>query len=253
MSVSGECWVLDLDGVVWLADRPIHGSPGAVERARRAGVRILFVTNNSSMTVVDYLAKLDRMGVPTETEDLVTSAQAAASLLDRGSTALSCAGAGVTEALAERGVELREEGPVDTVVVGWHRTFDFAGLNRACQAVWSGARLVATNADATYPTPDGLLPGAGSILASVEFATGKKASVAGKPYPPVVDLLKARAGEIALVVGDRLDTDGLLAKRLGVTFGLVLTGVTREAPAPDPMITVSASLEEIVAARLGGH
>ena len=253
MSVSGECWVLDLDGVVWLADHPIPGSPEAVERARRAGVRILFVTNNSSMTVVDYLAKLAGMGVPTEAEDLVTSAQAAATLIEPGSTALSCAGAGVAEALAERGVEVRGEGPVDTVVVGWHRDFDFAGLNRACQAVWGGARLVATNADATYPTPDGLLPGAGSILASVEFATGTKATVAGKPHQPVVDLLRARAGAISLVVGDRLDTDGLLAKRLGVTFGLVLTGVTEHAPAPDPMMSVAADLEEIVAARQGGH
>ncbi|MHB1853897.1 MAG: HAD-IIA family hydrolase [Acidimicrobiales bacterium] len=253
MSISGQCWVLDLDGVVWLADHPIPGSPEAVARARRAGVRILFVTNNSSMTVTDYLAKLVRMGVPTEAEDLVTSAQAAAALLEPGTTALACAGAGVAEALAERGVEVREEGPVDAVVVGWHRDFDFAGLNRACQAVWGGARLVATNADATYPTPDGLLPGAGSILASVEFATGRKATVAGKPYPPVVDLLKARAGEIALVIGDRPDTDGLLAQRLQVPFGLVLTGVTKEAPAPDPMTEVAQSLEEIVAARLGGH
>ena len=246
-----QCWVLDLDGVVWLADRPIPGSVEAVNQARSSGVRIVFVTNNSSLRVGEYLQKLEGMGLPTEPQDLVTSAQAAATLLQAGSTALACAGGGVVEALEEVGVAVRPEAPVDSVVVGWHRDFDFDGLNRAAQAVWGGARLVATNADATYPTPDGLLPGAGSILAAVEKATGTQAEVAGKPHQPVVDLLRQRAGAIDLVVGDRLDTDGLLARRLGVDFGLVLTGVTREAPPPGPdaPAEVQRDLAGIVAAR----
>jgi HAD superfamily hydrolase (TIGR01450 family) len=250
-----QCWVLDLDGVVWLADRPIPGSVEAVNQARSGGVRILFVTNNSSLRVGEYLQKLEGMGLPTEAQDLVTSAQAAATLLAAGSTALACAGGGVLEAVEEVGVSVRPEAPVDSVVVGWHRDFDFDGLNRAAQAVWAGARLVATNADATYPTPDGLLPGAGSILAAVETATGAKAEVAGKPHQPVVDLLRRRAGPIDLVVGDRLDTDGLLARRLGVDFGLVLTGVTREAPAPGPgaPAEVARDLAGIVAARQVGR
>lgn len=247
----GECWVLDLDGVVWLADQPIPGSPEAVNEARANGTRILFVTNNSSMTVADYLDKLDGMGMETEPADLVTSAQAAATLVEPGTTALACAGAGVVEALTERGVEVRDRGPVDTVVVGWHRDFDFDGLTRACEAVWAGARLVASNADATYPTPTGLLPGAGSILASVEKATGLQAEVAGKPNQPVVDLLKKRAPSIDVVVGDRLDTDGLLARRLGVDFGLVLTGVTRQVPTSGEYVpeTSAKDLASLIAAR----
>lgn len=250
-----QCWVLDLDGVVWLADRPIPGSVEAVNQARAAGVRILFVTNNSSLRVGEYLQKLEGMGLPTDPRDLVTSAQAAATLLPAGSTALACAGGGVVEALEETGVSVRAEAPVDSVVVGWHRDFDFDGLNLAAQAVWGGARLVATNADATYPTPEGLLPGAGSILAAVETATGTKAEVAGKPHQPVVDLLRHRAGTIDLVVGDRLDTDGLLARRVGVDFGLVLTGVTRQAPPPgaDAPQVVARDLAGIVAARQVGR
>ena len=250
-----QCWVLDLDGVVWLADRPIPGSAEAVNQARAAGVRIIFVTNNSSLRVGEYLQKLEGMGMATEPQDLVTSAQAAATLLAAGSTALACAGGGVVEALEEAGVSPRREAPVDSVVVGWHRDFDFDGLNRAAQAVWAGARLIATNADATYPTPDGLLPGAGSILASVETATGAKAEVAGKPHQPVVDLLRRRAGTIDLVVGDRLDTDGLLARKLGVDFGLVLTGVTRRAPpqGPDSPQQVAPDLAGIIAARQVGR
>jgi ribonucleotide monophosphatase NagD (HAD superfamily) len=115
--------------------------------------------------------------------------------------------------------------------------------------------LIATNADATYPTPEGLLPGAGSILASVETATGVRAQVAGKPQQPIVDLLRTRAGHIDLVVGDRLDTDGLLARRLGVDFGLVLTGVTKQAPpsGPDGPASVTDDLAGIIAARQVGR
>lgn len=224
-------WVVDLDGVVWLADQPIPHGADAVARARRMGVRVLFVTNNSSLTVGEYVAKLAGMGIDVPPDDIVTSAQAAASLLDPGKSAVVCAGPGVTEALEQHGVEARVEGPADAVVVGWHRDFDFSRLTVACRAVWGGASFLATNNDATYPTPDGLLPGAGSIVAAVARATGTDPVVAGKPNRPVADLLTARAGgRVTLVIGDRLDTDGLLAARLGVPFGLVLTGVTRGRP-----------------------
>ena len=244
-------WVVDLDGVVWLADQPIPHGSDAVARARQMGVRVLFVTNNSSLTVGQYVAKLAGMGIETPPEDIVTSAQAAASLLQPGKSAVVCAGPGVTEALGQQGVEARSEGPADAVVVGWHRDFDFARLTAACRAVWGGASFLATNNDATYPTPDGLLPGAGSIVAAVARATGAEPVVAGKPNQPVADLLTARAGgEVALVIGDRLDTDGLLATRLGVPFGLVLTGVTRGRPAEGEVepAHVAADFASLVAA-----
>lgn len=226
---TGPVWVVDLDGVIWLADRPIPHGDDAVARARAGGVRLLFVTNNSSLTVGQYVEKLEGMGIDVPPDDIVTSAQAAAGLLEPGTSAVICAGDGVTEALGERGVEVRAEGPADALVIGWHRDFDFARLTVACRAVWGGASFLATNRDATYPTPDGLLPGAGSLVAAVAFATGAEPTVAGKPNQPVAELLLARAGgRVDLVVGDRLDTDGLLARRLGVPFGLVLSGVTRE-------------------------
>ncbi|HET6793793.1 MAG TPA: HAD-IIA family hydrolase [Acidimicrobiales bacterium] len=247
-------WIIDLDGVIWLAQKPIPGSREAVDRLRRSGRQVVFVTNNSSMTVGDYRVKLESMGIAIEAREILTSAQAAASLLDPGTSALVCAGAGVEEALAERGVEARRDPPADAVVVGWHRDFDFDRLTAACRGVWGGSRLVATNEDATYPTPDGLLPGAGSILAAVVRATGRDAEVAGKPHQPIVDLLAQRAGSVDMVVGDRLDTDGLLARRLGAPFGLVLTGVTKEAPGagaggPDGWrpTTVAQDLSSVVA------
>ena len=227
-------WVLDLDGVLWRGDEPIAGAAQAVARLRRRGERVVLVTNNSAMTLGEYQSKLDFFGVPTERDDLVTSAQVAAGLLAAGQTALVCAGPGVTEALARRGVTATRQptASVDAVVVGWHRDFDYERLTTAMHAVRAGARLIGTNDDATYPTPAGLIPGGGSILAAVAYASGVEPLVAGKPYAPMVDHLRANVESIEVVVGDRPSTDGRLARNLGVRFVLVLSGVTSAADLP---------------------
>jgi len=248
-------WLLDLDGVVWLAEDPIPGSPEAIARLRgELGQRVVFLTNNSSATLGEYLAKLRRCGVPTEADDLITSAQAAASLVEPGETALVCAGAGVDEALRARGVRTVREGRADAVVVGWHRDFDFGRLTAAFDAVHHGARLVGTNDDATYPTPEGPLPGGGSILAAVAYASGATPVVAGKPFPAMADLLRARVQDPEIMVGDRPSTDGRFADRIGVPFGLVLSGVTSpEAPPVEPApARVAVDLAALVAQAYGG-
>jgi HAD superfamily hydrolase (TIGR01450 family) len=231
-------WILDLDGVLWLADVAIPGSAEAVTRLRNDGERVLFVSNNSSAPVAEYLAKLQRLKVPTGPDDLVTSAQAAATLLEPGQTALVCAGAGVEEALTQRGVSTVREGDADAVVVGWHRNFDYEGLTAAATAVMGGARLIGTNDDATYPTPEGLIPGGGAILAAVATASGVDPVIAGKPHEPMTRLVRDRLGgdaDRSVVVGDRPSTDGLFAEALGLPFLLVLSGVTKENDLPvDP-------------------
>ncbi|HVC71172.1 MAG TPA: HAD-IIA family hydrolase [Acidimicrobiales bacterium] len=226
---GGGTWVIDLDGVVWLAQEPIAGSADAVARLRRAGINVLFATNNALPTLAELVAQLAAVGIPAEPSDLVTSAQAAASMLVPGSTAVVCAGGGVREALADRHVTVVAEGPADAVVVGLTRQFDFAMLATAAATVRAGARLVGTNEDATYPTPAGLLPGAGALLASVATAAQTTPDVAGKPHEPIVALLADRAPDARMVVGDRPSTDGLLARRLGVAFALVRSGVTGPA------------------------
>jgi 4-nitrophenyl phosphatase len=232
-------WALDLDGVLWRGDVPIPGAADAVARLRARGDRVAFLTNNAAPTMAEHLAKLERMGVAARREELLTSAEAAATMLPPGSTALACAGPGVREALAARGVGIVEAGPADAVVVGSHREFDFARLTRAADAVRAGARLVGTNEDATFPTPDGLLPGAGALLAAVAYASGTTPEVAGKPHEPMRRLVAERVGSVATVVGDRPSTDGALARGLGARFALVLSGVTGEAeldgltPVPD--------------------
>lgn len=241
-------WVLDLDGVVWLAELPIPGAADAVRQLQTAGEAVVFVTNNSYATEADYRAKLERHGIEGRGA-IVSSASAAASLFEPGDRVLSCAGPGVVEAIEKRGATVVEGGQPDVVVVGFHRDFTYERMRIAANAVRAGARLIATNDDATYPTPEGLIPGAGSILAGIERASGVRAVVAGKPYAPMAAIVRSRVGDDpGIVVGDRSDTDGELAQKLGYRFALVLTGVTseREAgfvqPRPDEVASDLAAL-----------
>ncbi|HXW34951.1 MAG TPA: HAD-IIA family hydrolase [Acidimicrobiales bacterium] len=218
-------WIIDLDGVIWLAGEAIPGSAGAVERLRSSGTDIVFATNNAEPTRAELVQRLARVGITASDHEIVSSADAAASMLEPGSSALACGGAGLVEALTERGVTIRGKGPVDAVLVGMTRAFDYEMLSRASLAVRAGARLVGTNEDPTHPTPSGLLPGSGALVAAVATAAQTSPELAGKPHEPMVRLLRERAPKIGLVVGDRPATDGLLAKRLGCPFGLVLSGV----------------------------
>lgn len=219
----------DLDGVVWLARRAIPGAPEAIARLRDAGRRVVFVTNNSMSVIADQEAALERIGVPA-VGDVVTSAQAAASLVEPGETVLVAGAAGLEEAIGARGATVVREGPADAVVVGLHHDFDYWRLHAASAAIRSGARFVATNEDATFPTPEGPIPGAGALVAAITTASGVAPTVAGKPHPPMAALVADRCGsgfrpDRAIVVGDRPSTDGRFAHAIGCPFALVRSGV----------------------------
>lgn len=226
----------DLDGVVWRGDDAIAPAAAGIAALRDAGLRVAFVSNNSSAPVGDVVAKLGRAGIPAAPEDVVTSALSAAWLLEHslapGSRVLVCAGPGVRDALADVGLEAVDDGPVEAIVVGFHREFDYGALERASRAVRDGARFVATNLDATYPVPGGLIPGAGSLVAAVATAAGAVPEVAGKPEAPTVGMIRERYGDVGVVVGDRPSTDGALAAALGWPFALVLSGVTASVAPP---------------------
>jgi 4-nitrophenyl phosphatase len=244
----------DLDGVVWRGDEAIPAAAAGIAVLHDAGLRVAYVSNNSNAPLGVVVEKLGRLGIDASADDVVTSATAAAWLLSRdlpaGSRVLLCAGPGVSEALAAVGLEPVDDGPADAVVVGFHREFDFAGLDRASRAVRDGARFVATNLDATYPVPGGLIPGAGSLVAAVATAAGAVPEVAGKPEQPVVGLIRERFGVTGVVVGDRPSTDGVLATALGWPFGLVLSGVTA-AVAPPGGEAIPEPPPPFVAADLG--
>ena len=226
----------DLDGVVWRGDEPVPGAGAAISALRHAGFRVVFVSNNSSQPVHEVATKLGAAGAPTSTDDVVTSAVSAATLLastlHRGAPVLACAGPGVLEALEAAGLRPVTRPPASAVVVGFHRGFDFDELDRASAAVRDGARFVATNLDATYPVPGGMIPGSGAIAAAVATASGRAPEVAGKPERPMVDLIRKRFGSAGVVVGDRVSTDGALAAALDWPFALVLSGVTQRDARP---------------------
>jgi HAD superfamily hydrolase (TIGR01450 family) len=248
--------LLDLDGVVYSGPQAIDGAPEALTRAREAGLRLAFVTNNASRSPSAVAEHLNRLGVPARSSDVVTSAQAAATVIaDRfppGSAVLVAGSNGLRIALRERGlrpVSLAADRPV-AVVQGFVPGINYELLAEAGVAVRDGAFYVATNSDSTLPTPRGPQPGNGSLLAVIITATGVQPVVAGKPQTPLHAEAVARTGaKRPLVVGDRLDTDIEGAVRGGADSMLVLTGVTSPKGA---VLAPPGQRPTFVAADLGG-
>ena len=228
--------LLDLDGVVYLGGTPIPGAADALADAARRGMKRAYVTNNASRTPHAIAAQLTAMGVAATAADVVTSAQAAAHLLaDRlppGAAVLVVGGTGLRLAIRDRGlrpVTAAAERPA-AVVQGFSPDISYGLLAEAALAIQAGALYVASNADATLPTPRGPQPGNGSLAQVLIHATGSIPVVAGKPEPPLHAESVERVGAVRpLVVGDRLDTDIEGAVRGGADSLLVLTGVTTPA------------------------
>jgi glycerol-1-phosphatase len=230
--------LLDLDGVVYLGGAAVGGAIDALTEARRRGMRLAFVTNNASRTPSAIAAQLNRLGVPAEAAEVVTSAQAAARLLAErlpaGAPVLVVGGMGLRIAVRERGLR-----PVSTaldrpaaVVQGYGPDVDYALLAEGGLAVRAGAWFVASNADLTLPTARGLQPGNGSLVQVIATATGEQPVVAGKPEPPLhAEAVERTGAKRPLVVGDRLDTDIEGAVRAGADSLLVFTGVSQPADA----------------------
>ena len=250
--------ICDLDGVVWLEGEPIGDSVAAIAGWREMGCRVLFVTNNSTVSSAAHAARLADIGIDAD-GDVISSSDAAAAMIAAGESVLVLGGAGITEAITARGAQLVDpnadagvgaslEG-VDAVVVGLDRRFDYQRLSAASAALRSGARFIATNEDPALPTPTGPMPGAGSIVAAVASASGRAPVVAGKPHRAIVAVIYERLGSEfdparALVVGDRLSTDGALAAHLRCRFALVRDGaVTAVRPDGDEGDAVETASE----------
>ena len=249
--------ICDLDGVVYRGMEAVAGSGVALAAMEAAGWKVIFSTNNSARTPEEVASRIGSItGYMALPEQVVTSAAAAADLLsDSKPRCFVLGGPGVTGALEEAGIPVTRLGfEAEAVVVGLATTLTYDWLQEASTAVMRGARLVATNNDPTYPVEGGLWPGAGSIVAAVETASGATAEVAGKPFPPMRALIRKRLGPGPVwVIGDRPDTD--LAMALGEPgwrTALVLTGVaTRDQhihPAPD---LVANDLAEVARTLLG--
>ncbi len=258
--------IVDMDGVLYRGQTALPGAAALFPALDRLGIRYLMVTNNSSLTPIQYAAKLAALGIgklPPAT--IYTSALATAdwlaSLPARASVGggkpsgsfYYIGGRSVREALEARGFVYAEQRP-DYVVVGLDPELTYAKLKTATLAIRAGARFVATNPDVTLPTEEGLSPGAGAIVAAVVAATDVQPTVIGKPHPPIMDqaikLLGVPAAQVA-ALGDRLDTDIDGGKAAGLATIMVLTGVSTlaevEARSPEQRPDyVFAGLAELI-------
>jgi glycerol-1-phosphatase len=246
--------VLDLDGVVYLGDQVIPGAAEALAGVRELSVAVGFVTNNSFRRPEDVAEKLLALGVKAAAEEVFTSAQATVRLLGGaldGAEVLVIGGAGLRTALEAAGARLLDPADwrdADLVAVGIDPELTYGQLAAACLAIRAGAAFVGSNPDPTMPTPHGLVPGNGSVLALLETATGVRPRVAGKPEPALFETAAAALGSgPLLMVGDRSDTDLEGAARLGWDTALVLTGATT----PAGLLDLPAAPDHLLAG-LGG-
>ncbi|HXU87832.1 MAG TPA: HAD-IIA family hydrolase [Methylomirabilota bacterium] len=233
-------WLFDLDGTVYRGDVLVPGAAETLAALRAAGRRVVFLSNKPLETRADYAAKLTRLGVPAETDDVINSSLVLArhlSVLDPRAPVFVIGEPPLIAELRAHGFEVRDDHHVRWVVIAFDRTFDYAKLNTALQAVRQGARLIATNPDRTCPTADGEIPDCAGMTAAVEAVTAARVEVVvGKPSRIILDVALARLGvpaTDAVIVGDRIETDIVMGKRLGLATVLVLSGVTR---ADDPRV-----------------
>ncbi len=259
--------IFDMDGVLYRGNLVMPHAREAVQRLRRGGWQVFFATNNSTATRDEYVTRLAALKLGGDMEHVVTSAYATAHYLERcdprpkdvlvvGADGLRAeiraVGIGVRTAASLPGTEpppeaaldgadpgamrryltsLELPSPADTVVVGLDLHLTYAKLAEAQRAVLAGARFICSNRDRAYPVEGRLLPGAGSIVAAIEIATGQQALCIGKPEPFLFEEALRRAGwtrggEAAVVIGDVPDYDMVAAHRVGATGVLITTGLT---------------------------
>ena len=234
-------WLFDLDGTVYRGEDLIPGAEATIAALRADGRRVVFLSNKPLQTRADYARKLTKLGIPTGDGEVLNSSIVLARHLatrDPGAPVFVIGEPPLIAELRAHGFEVRPDHRVRWVVIAFDRTFDYAKLNTALQAVrHSDARLIATNPDRTCPTEDGEIPDCAGMIAAVEAVTGRTVdTIVGKPSPIILDVALGTLGVTAseaVIVGDRIDTDILMGKRLGLGTVLVLSGITA---AGDPRI-----------------
>ncbi|MEW6222132.1 MAG: HAD-IIA family hydrolase [Candidatus Hadarchaeota archaeon] len=226
--------ILDMDGVLYRGNQPIVGSAKAVKCLRDEGRRVVFSTNNSAHSRVAYVKKLRMIGIEADKSEIITSGHAAAVYLKKHAPRAKVypiGEIGLLEELKLAGVDVVPSSKAKNathVVVGIDKNFRYEKIAAGLQALLAGAEFIATNPDPTYPTEAGLSPGAGATIGALAGCFGKGPSlVVGKPSLMMIRMAleKLGTGRKTAVVGDRIDMDVAVGKKLGLRTVLVLSGV----------------------------
>ncbi len=243
--------VIDMDGVLYRGNEAIPGTRAFIEFLREQGIDFVLATNNSTRTPQQYVDKLAGMDVRVQPEEVLTSALATASHLagiaPRGSRVFVVGQDGLNAALREAGFEIVEE-DAEYVVAGMDFYVCYERLAEATLLIRAGARFIGTNPDKTFPSERGIVPGAGSLLAFLETATGVTPEIIGKPGTAMMEQALARleaTADTTAVLGDRLETDILAGQRTGLSTLLVLTGITDRAMLAESEIQPDLVFEDI--------
>lgn len=254
-----QALILDMDGVIWRKKTPIGDLKKIFERVNALGLKYVFATNNSTETIDSYHKLLTGNGIPVNGHQIITSATATAQYLKNefpnGGNIFMVGMEGLAITLQEYGFSVGEENAL-AVVVGLDRHLNYEKLRTATLLIRNGVPFIGTNPDKTFPTPQGLVPGAGSMLAAIEAATDVSPLIIGKPkgtmFLQALDTLQI-SPENALVVGDRLETDIAGGQAAKCNTALVLSGVATETDgkAWKPAVDIIVKDLETLVSRLG--
>jgi 4-nitrophenyl phosphatase len=232
-----QALVIDMDGVLWRGETPLPGLVEFFDFMHSQPLPFVLATNNARKTPAQYLSRFAGYGVTITPENVMTSSLATAAYLrnelEPGSAVYVVGEDGVREAMRGVGFTVLEDAgqPAAAVVAGIDFTLSYDKLKYATLHIQRGARFVGTNSDLTFPAEDGLYPGAGSILAAIQAATGVEPVTVGKPGRQMFDVAVQRMGSDparTAMIGDRLETDILGGQRAGLKTILVTTGVDNE-------------------------
>ncbi len=247
--------ILDMDGVLWKENTPIGDLEKIFRRIESAGIKIMLATNNATRTPEQYQEKLASFKVHIAAHQIVNSATAVAIYLKNrfpnGGKIFVVGESGLKQAIQDQGFEISADNPL-AVAAGLDRQITYEKLKIATLLIRSGVPFIGSNPDRTFPSPEGLIPGAGTVLAAIEASTDVKPEIVGKPFTTLYQIALDRLGTNpaeTLAVGDRLDTDILGGYRAGCKTGLVLTGVSTleelRSWSPQPDI-IASDLESLV-------
>ena len=231
-----KLWLFDLDGTVYEEERVFEGTFELLANIKKIGGKYVFITNNSSRSVMDYVKKINKLGIEGGEENFLTSAMAAIFRIkkDHPGAKVYCQGTGSFIAeLKDSGIDVTEKvEPVDIVLVGYDMELSMDKIQRTCEILSTQNPVyIATNPDWACPVRFGFIPDCGSICQMIEHATGKKPVFVGKPQKTMIEIAMEKSGfnkEETVVIGDRLYTDILAGINAGVSTICVLTGEASE-------------------------